>query len=347
MLGPASRATIGAYVPSCSASGASTRGFRVRRPVGAGPVLLAVLTLPALAIDGAVIGSSAQTENRMSQHVVRKTCQAVDGVTIVYSVAGGGETALVFVHGGMADRTFFDGQLAAFSDRYRVIALDLAGHGESGTNRTKWGLPEFGGDVKAVVDAEKPRCVVLFGNSLGGPAVVEAALLLAASDGPGTRPPVEAPGRVAGVVGIDTFQDLGHPETPEYARLAAENTLTRAEAFRTDYAGSMRAMVKMLFHADADPALIAETERRMLKTSPAMLRSVAGYDVNLSARRLRVPLRAINGDLYPTDIQAARKVKPDFDAIIMTHMGHYPMLERPEEFNRHVAAVVEALIKGR
>jgi len=71
------------------------------------------------------------------------------------------------------------------------------GHGESGTNRARWGLPEFGADVKAVVDAERLTRVVLFGNSLGGPAAVEAALLL--------------PGRVVGVVGIDTFQDLGHP----------------------------------------------------------------------------------------------------------------------------------------
>jgi len=272
-------------------------------------------------------------EQRMTQRVERKTCQAPDGVTIVYSAAGSGDTALVFVHGGMADRTFYDGQLAAFADRYRVIALDLAGHGESGTNRKKWGMPEFGGDVKAVVDAEKLRRVVLFGNSLGGPAVVEAALLL--------------PGRVVGVVGIDTFQDLGHPQTEEYARAAKEDARQRAEAFRKDYPGAMKTMVKMLFHPDADPALMADAERRMMKTSPAvayaMLSSIGGYDTAVSARRLTVPLRAINGDLYPTNVEAARRVKADFDVIVMKHMGHYPMLERPEEFNRHVAAVVEAL----
>lgn len=284
-----------------------------------------------------VVGSPASyaVEQRMSQRVERKTCRAPDGVTIVYSVAGAGDTALVFVHGGMADRTFFDGQLAAFAGRYRVIALDLAGHGESGTNRKKWGLPEFGGDVKAVVDAEKPRRAILFGNSLGGPAVVEAALLL--------------PGRVIGVVGIDTFQDVGHPDTAEYARLVAENSRKRAEAFRDDYPAALKAMVKMLFHPDADPVLVADAERRMMKMSPqvayAMMSSFAGYNVNDSARRLTVPLRAINGDLYPTDVAAARKVKPDFDVIVMKHMGHYPMLERPDEFNRHVATIVEALIR--
>jgi len=97
----------------------------------------------------------------------RKTCLAPDGVTIVYSAAGAGDTALVFVHGGMADRSFFGGQLDALASRYRVVAVDLAGHGESGRNRTKWGISAFAADVKAVVDAEHLRRVVLFGNSLG------------------------------------------------------------------------------------------------------------------------------------------------------------------------------------
>jgi pimeloyl-ACP methyl ester carboxylesterase len=71
----------------------------------------------------------------------------------------------------------------------------------------------------------------------------------------------------------------------------------------------------------------------------------AGYDTAAAARRLTVPLRAINGDLYPTDIAGCRKIKSDFDVIVMKHMGHYPMLERPEEFNAHVATVIESLIK--
>jgi pimeloyl-ACP methyl ester carboxylesterase len=267
----------------------------------------------------------------------RRTCTAPDGVTIVYSVAGTGQTALVFIHGGMADRSFFDAQLAALSSRFVVIALDLAGHGESGRNRKAWGMPAFGADVKAVVDAERLQRVVLLGNSLGGPAAVEAALLL--------------PGRVAGVVGIDTFQDLGHPETPEYARAAEEDARRRAAAFRADYRAAMKTMVRMLFHPDANPAIVADAERRMLRTSPdvaaAMLASLAGYDYAASVRRLAVPLRTINGDLYPTDVAAARTVKADFDAVVMKHVGHYPMLERPDEFNGDVIAVVEALLRQK
>jgi pimeloyl-ACP methyl ester carboxylesterase len=264
----------------------------------------------------------------MPVQIERKTCPAADGVTIVYSAAGAGEPALVFIHGGLADRTFYNAQLRAFAGKHRVIALDLAGHGESGIDRKKWGIPEFGADVKAVIEAEKLKKVVIFGNSLGGPVAIEAALLL--------------PGKVLGVVGIDTFQAIDYVIAPEEVK-------QRADLFGRDFSSALKQMVAMLFHKDADPAVMADAEKRMAGTSPeaarAMFLSMAGYDGGAAARRLTVPLRAINGDLYPTDIAANRKLKPDFDAVIMKHMGHYPMLERPGEFNQRVAEVVASLIK--
>jgi pimeloyl-ACP methyl ester carboxylesterase len=262
----------------------------------------------------------------MNVKIERKTCLAPDGVEIVYSVAGRGEPALVFIHGGLANRGFWDGQLQEFGAKHRTIALDLPGHGESGAGRTRWGIPEFGADVRAVVDAERPKKIIIFGNSLGGPVAIEAALLM--------------PDRTLGVVGVDTFQSLDQT-------IGADEVRQRAEQFEKDYAGSLKAMIGLLFHKDADPVLVADAERRMSGTPPAaakaMFLGMAGYDMGAAARRLLAPLRAINGDLYPTDFEGNRKIKPDFDAVIMAHMGHYPMLERPAEFNRLVAKTVADL----
>jgi pimeloyl-ACP methyl ester carboxylesterase len=245
---------------------------------------------------------------------------------IVYSAAGAGEPALVFIHGGLAERSFWNAQLKAFSGSHRVIALDLPGHGESGANRRNWGIPEFGADVRAVVEAEKLERVIIIGNSIGGPVAVEAALLL--------------PGRALGVVGVDTFQVLDY-------RITAEEAAQRAESFRSDYSGSLKQMVRDLFHPDADPALMAEAERRMSRTPPeaanAMFLSLAGYDAGAAVRRLKVPIRAVNGDLYPTNLEDNKKVKPDFDAVVMKHTGHYPMLEHPEEFNRLMTEAINNL----
>jgi pimeloyl-ACP methyl ester carboxylesterase len=290
-----------------------------------------LVALLVMIIGAIVLGSRPAALTGQEEEIVKiekKTCPAPDGVKIVYSAAGKGEPALVFIHGGLANRGFWDGQLKAFADRYRVIALDLPGHGDSGINRKKWGMPEFGADVAAVCAAEKLNKIILIGNSLGGPVAIEAALLL--------------PGKAIGVIGVDTFQSLDYSYTPEQAR-------QRAEAFRNDYAGSMKEMVKGLFHKDASPELIADTERRMAKTSPEaayqMFLSMGGYNPADSARKLTIPLRAINGDLYPTDFKAVRKIKPDFDAVIMAHTGHYPMLELPEEFNRNLVEIVARLTR--
>ena len=126
------------------------------------------------------------------------------------------------------------------------------------------------------------------------------------------------PGRALGVIGIDTFQQLGGVFT-------AEEVGQRAELFEKDYAGSLKAMIGLLFHKDADPVLVADAEKRMMGTPPAaakaMFLGMAGYDMGAAAARLAAPLRTINGDLYPTDIEANRKIKPDFDAVVMKHMG--------------------------
>ncbi len=249
-----------------------------------------------------------------------------DGVAIAYSISGSAETALIFVHGGMSDRGFWDGQHAAFGHRYRVIALDLAGHGESGQNRRQWGIPQFGLDVVAVMDAEKVSRAVLIGNSLGGPAAIEAALCA----GP----------RVLAVIGIDTFQDMGRTIDPAQMR-------DMAEAWRRDFDGSMDQMLRMLLHPDTDPTLFEEIRRRMSRTSPDVVHSMylcfGGYDTGASGRRLKIPVRWINGDRFPTDVEAIRRELADFDAVVLPNTGHYPMLEKPEEFNRRLGDVLEAL----
>ena len=89
---------------------------------------------------------------------------SADGVEIVYTAEGKGEPALVFIHGGLADRTFWLNQIEAFKRRFKVIALDLAGHGESGCNRSKWSMQAFAGDVQAVLAAERINRAVLIGN---------------------------------------------------------------------------------------------------------------------------------------------------------------------------------------
>jgi pimeloyl-ACP methyl ester carboxylesterase len=258
--------------------------------------------------------------------MLNRTTTSFDGVRIAYSVSGVAETALIFIHGGMSDRSFWDGQHAAFADRFRVIALDLAGHGESGLNRRDWSIPQFGRDVEAVMDAERVARAVLIGNSLGGPAAIEAALLTGR--------------RVLAVIGVDTFQDMGRT-------IDANQTRETAEAWRRDFRGSMDRMLDMLLYPDTEPSLYEDIRRRMsrmpLEAVCAMFQGFGGYDSGASGRRLAAPVRCINGDRFPMDMEAIRRVLVDFDAVSLPHTGHYPMLECPEEFNRQLREILRSL----
>jgi len=262
--------------------------------------------------------------------IQHRTTHSGDGVRIAYSISGAASPALVFIHGGLADRTFWDGQHAPFSQRFKVIALDLAGHGESGNNRREWGMLPFAGDVTAVIEAEKAREVILVGNSLGGAVALEAAVLLAK--------------RTLGVVGVDTFHDLTR-------RMEAAAMQEQAKAWAADFNGSLDNMLWSLFHSDVPPALLEDVRQRMSQTSReavvSMFSSFAGYDTSAPAKQLRVPVWCINGDLFRTNVQANRGLGIDFDAYILPHTGHFPMLECPVQFNRTLKEVVASIIRMR
>src|SRR5260370_1290299 len=72
---------------------------------------------------------------------VRDTANVVtspDGIRIAYEAHGEGSPALVFVHGWSCNRSYWRQQLQPFSRQFKVVALDLAGHGDSGLGRKSW-----------------------------------------------------------------------------------------------------------------------------------------------------------------------------------------------------------------
>ena len=103
------------------------------------------------------------------------------GWSIVGEVRGQGDTALVFLHGWCGDREYWKNQVGVFAADYRVVAIDQAGHGESGKDRKAWTADGLAGDVEAVVKALGLKRVILVGHSMAG-----SVALLAAKRMPGT-----------------------------------------------------------------------------------------------------------------------------------------------------------------
>lgn len=245
-----------------------------------------------------------------------KTITSTDGVRIAYEDYGLCDAVLVFVHGWSCNRSHWRRQVDAFSDRYRVLDLDLAGHGESGKNRDSWTRRAFARDVVSVLDEEGVERAVLVGHSMGGGVILEAAKLLGE--------------RCVGLVGADTFGNLkGDPSSGPMA--------DRSAAMEADYHGTAAAWIASMFVEDSPDELVAEITRGMLSMDPtiglgALQKTIMAGPTFELASQLQVPKYTINAPGSPIDVETANEA--GIKVMRVSRGGHFVMLEEPEEFNR-------------
>ncbi len=86
---------------------------------------------------------------------------------ISYNEAGQGNT-LVLLHGFTESQSIWDGFVTKLSDVFRVVTVDLPGHGQSGCLKEIHTMEAMAGCVKAVLDHLHINQCVMIGHSLGG-----------------------------------------------------------------------------------------------------------------------------------------------------------------------------------
>ena len=254
---------------------------------------------------------------------------SVDGTPIAYEVHGGGEPTVILVHGWSCDARYWREQLAHFAARHRVVTVDLAGHGHSGVGRKEYTMRAFGEDVRAVADVVGGDQLILVGHSMGGLVIAEAARLL--------------PGRVLGLIGVDSLQDLDFPVTEE----RAAEIVAPLEA---DFPTACRQFAASMIRPDSGAELAAWIQADM---------AAAPKEVALSAMReymaqwitgagpavfeeLPLPVVGVCADLWPVNAEANRRHMHSFQAIVLDGTDHFLMLSAAKKFNR---ALEEAIAK--
>ncbi|MBS3945329.1 MAG: alpha/beta hydrolase [Melioribacter sp.] len=242
--------------------------------------------------------------------------KSVDGVEISFDMAGNGDTGLVFVHGWSCDKSYWHNQAEFFSDNYKVVAIDLAGHGNSGMNRKDYTMELFGEDVAAVVNHLKLNKVILIGHSMGGSVILEAAKKLG--------------NKVIGIIGVDTYQSFVDNWTSEQK----DGFL---KSFQDNFVLTTKGFVRSMFPPNADTMLVNKVVDDMSSAPPEVavsaMRNLFYYDPVPTLRNLNPPLISINCDMYPVSIEENKKYVKDYEVKFMKGVGHFLMLERPDEFN--------------
>lgn len=257
---------------------------------------------------------------------------SADGVPLSCEVHGSGEPTLVFVHGWSCDARYWREQVPYFAKSHRVVVLDLAGHGHSGQGRTRYTMASFGADVKAVTDAVGAEQVILVGHSMGGSVVAEAARLM--------------PGRVIGLIGVDTLENVEYPLTQEeFVRMTAP--------LREDFRAGSRAFVGQMLSTNTDPALREWILSDMSAAPPAVAMSamdeMMGQFIRGEAAKVfeqvRVPVISVNGSLWPIHYEVNRRHMLSYDAIVLDGADHFLMMNRPGEFNAALEQAIQRLMK--
>lgn len=291
------------------------------------------LVMAAAIVAGISCTATETSKPEAETQVSVDSVPSADGVMIYYDVRGEGSPALVFVHCWCCDRGYWSGQTGELGKHYKVVTIDLAGHGQSGTGREKWTMQAFGADVAAVVNKLGLDNVILIGHSMGGPVNVAAARQL--------------PGKVIGLVGVDIYNALGTTYTEDQVKAFLQ-------PFRDDFESTVRVFLRPMFPATADSTLVARVIDDMSSAPPEI--GVGAFEelfkyyfserIVADLKELNLPMRCINADQNPTDFEANRAVVPSFDAKIMPGKGHFLHLEDPETFNRLLKETIVELSSG-
>ncbi|MBB6110319.1 Pimeloyl-ACP methyl ester carboxylesterase [Mucilaginibacter lappiensis] len=255
-------------------------------------------------------------------NAIDKTAIYDNGVNIAYTDSGKNDTTLLFVHGWCINKSYWTNQTAYFGKKYRVVAIDLPGFGKSGKNRKDWSPMAFSRDVDSVIKQLDLKKVILIGHSMSGDVALQAA--------------VDNPKQVIGLVVVDIFRNVGKvyvqskQDKIQYAKdidsLKRYFKKVTFDYFNQElfYKTTSAAVKKRVLHdvATGDTSIAA-----------ACMEQMGDFNEIEKLKAAKTKLYLINSDIKPTDTTHLAANKIPFKLLYIHATGHFPMIEKPQEFN--------------
>ncbi len=255
-----------------------------------------------------------------------------NGVRITWESAGSGAPLLLLhgLGGGLLD---WEPQVAPFSAHYRVLRLDVRGHGNSDKPSGLYRVEDFTGDAAAVLREAGAGPAHVVGLSMGGMIAMQLAL--------------DAPDLVRSLVLANTGPEVKGENAAEKLALWQRRFLTRflsMEKFAAILAGR-------LFPEPGQEAMQAEFRRRWAANDPASYRqaylALLRWSVADRLEQIRKPTLVIHSEMdYTTFARKERWAKRIPGARTATIAGgrHAVSMDKAAEFNRVVLGFLETAI---
>ncbi|HKX83906.1 MAG TPA: alpha/beta hydrolase [Pyrinomonadaceae bacterium] len=235
------------------------------------------------------------------------------------------KNALVLVHCWTCNVEFWKDNYKAFQN-YRVIAMDLPGHGTSDKPKVDYSMEYFAKAVDTVMKGAGVKKGVLAGHSMGTPVMRKYYELY--------------PEKTLGLIIVDGAL------LPFGPRADVEKFF---EPIFKDYKAGAPAFIDGMLPTVA-PALKAFIRSSMLSTPDYVGASAMRLmldDAYATHGKINVPVLAVMAQtpFWPADLETKyRDIAPDLDFRMWTGVSHFLQLEKPKEFN---AAVAEFISKKK
>lgn len=256
----------------------------------------------------------------------------LDGARVNYVDIGEGRP-LVYVHGLSGCWQNFLENILPFSDRHRVVALDLPGFGASPMPEWDITMPRYGDMLDEFCLELNLHACTLVGNSMGGFVAAEVAirepdwvqqLVLISAAGISHARMRSEPASALGRMTVVT--------TPISMRIG-DRMMTRPRLRALAFRGVMYKPERLR------PELLLEQYRQSLG-APGFLEAIStlpGYDFLDRLEVIAIPTLIVWGRqdrIVPSkDALGYHERVADSQLVVMDRTGHMPMLERPVRFN--------------
>ena len=254
---------------------------------------------------------------------------STDNLEISYTKYGEGKDLILFVHGWSCDQTYWKNQIEFFKKNFQVVALDLGGHGNSGTDRKNWTISSFGDDVVSVVNQFKYASLFLVGHSMGGMVVLDAASKL--------------DNKSITLFLVDQIQNKYWP-VPE------ERVQNFLKPFRENFKNHTKEWVKTAdnFVEGSDPQLIEWISSDMSNAPPEIAIpsmhdvKTRNFDETIAQLKKRNISMTLINNKESKEKDKLELIELGFRIEIIPKVGHFIMLEKSQEFNQKLFELIKS-----
>lgn len=264
--------------------------------------------------------------------------ETASGVTIHYETMGAGRP-LVFVHGWSMSARVWLYQTEALASSYRVVTVDLRGHGESSPTASGFTLEDFATDMIELFTRLDLHNAALIGWSMGAQVALQAFTRLR--------------GRLAALVLVGGTPVFNAAEDYPYG-LPPVETRGMAVRLRRNYTKTMGDFFNGMF---AEGELSHEDYQRIIReivvgvrlpepeVALGALDTLASSDLRSMLPEVNVPVLLVHGSRDTVSLPDASRYMaqhlPDASLQIMEGVGHAPLLSRSREFNALLGLFLE------